>query len=209
MIRSSRPSDRRSSVRGVLLCGVLLGGAFLAPAAASMAPCLSADSAAEYQESGVYTDYWKYTIQISWTCACDEVTKLILDLGTDPCNCACDEGVLFDLLPGATTGTPPQCTSYYDAEVLCAGDSSNPWQSGPALAWTPDGASCAPGSVGSGTLTFFSLLPPAPATGEANFFVEFGEPLGWGVVSGNLPDCTSCNTGLQEASWGRVKSFYR
>jgi hypothetical protein len=199
--------------------------------------CASGTSVAQYQNSGKYKGYWKYTVTVTINNSHHDNSK-IQSIKYDPrlstCPCVCNSGMWkFDnpscddhddapALGGGTNGGDHEDDDNCDVKLV--GNFDCPWK---ALMYTPcendddDDDDDAPtrGRVrttndhddcddsNTVTLVFYTLNSPVHTT--ASVTVTEKDVTCTGNVTGDNPGCTACPTPVLPATWGGIKSTYR
>jgi hypothetical protein len=171
------------------------------------AQCVTGTITAEIQLSGPYTGLYKYTIEFSWDTP-QGLSNVTLDCGfeCDP-QLACQQTYAFDTPAGYSDGVPPPCQVEYYGEFNCSGNPSV-GITHPIVKWDAiDTGSCEPGNMGSGTLCFYTNLPPLPDSPLPIIIEKDGQNVCQGIIIGDCP--TLCSVPVEEASWGAVKTRFR
>ena len=157
---------------------------------------------------------YEYTVTGTWDVAPRALSHLDFFLDLENCACVCEPGIVsFGSPAGTSTGADGDgnpCTVDYLGDYLCMGDASIPPElSGPTVKFEPEaGQNCEPETQGSGTWSFTSLLPPAPASVYPDAVaIKHGGVTCTGDLSGQLPMC-DCTVPTNATTWGTLKSIY-
>ena len=199
----------------VALLVTALGFTRTAQAQTSRPPCplLNAQSTVQSVTTGPYAGLYKYTITITWDVGVHDPSHLDILIGLDNCMCVCDPRLFrFPTPAGTSTGINGggACTVPYAGGYVCKGDPSiKDTTTGPAIKFEPDETLCSTDEAGTGTFVFYSPLPPSPIDIQPNAIaIKHGYDTCYGPIIGTLPMC-DCSVPSNNATWGKVKSFYR
>jgi len=194
---------------------IALGFTRTAEAQTTRPPCpfLSAQSTVQSVTTGPYAGLYKYTITITWDVGVHDPSHLDILIGLDNCMCVCDPRLFrFPTPAGTSTGINGggACTVPYAGGYVCKGDPSiKNTTTGPAIKFEPDETLCSTDEAGTGTFVFYSPLPPSPIDIQPNAIaIKHGYDTCYGPIIGTLPMC-DCSVPSNNATWGKVKSFYR
>jgi len=195
---------------GLFVAALLALGAGQAGAECNIAGTISAAPNSAHPELGA----WRYTLEVRWRTgskfALSHFDVLLAESG-GYCTCRDFDRALNWVSPaGSSNGDPAGCPVPYDAYLECNGDPSigEPMI---MIKFEPrEEGGCEPGTLGTGTYTFYSSLPPA-AIAQPNLFLvdKFGLLACYGPLSGVFPGMPCDPTPQSPSSWGVVKSRYR
>jgi hypothetical protein len=185
----------------------------LAAPQVSLAQCSSGTLTAEITTDPGFEGLYKYTLTLDWNFPMYALSHPALFLDFEACECACDPGVaLFGTPAGHTTSEEDGlvCENDWFGEYVCTGDPSLPGTvNGPAVKWDPDETLCTPGTVGSGTLCFYTPLPPAASlTHTGAIALKHDTEICYGDIVGTMPIC-DCTVGVEATSLGKVKAEFQ
>ncbi len=157
---------------------------------------------------------WKYTLAVTW----DTATRYALshfDILLSPQNaaCGCQDLAASLQVPspaGTSNGNPAGCTVTFDWVFGCNGDPSIHLTDLLLKLEPRQSDTCAPGTTGQGTFTFYSNYPPA-AIDEPNLALvdKFGQLVCYGTLTGVFPGLPCDPTATEPSTWGTVKSLYQ
>ena len=199
----------RIRMLAVIIAGLALAGASPAIAGCSITGVCSATPNTTQPGMGA----WQYSLTINW----DTGTRYALshiDIILTPQNssCGCNElaaSLQFPSPAGTSNGLPNSCMATYNWVLGCNGDPSIHLTDLIMKLEPRASDSCAAGTAGQGTFTFFSDYAPAPIAERNMFLVDkFGQLACYGSLSGVFPGLPCDPTATEPSTWGSLKSLY-
>lgn len=193
-------------MRGIVI-GMLVSVLAVFTAGSVAADCVSGTVTAQIQMSGPFAGLYKYTIDFAWDTP-QGLSNVTLDCGFGDCpEQACTHLWLFDTPAGMTDGVPDPCTVNYAGEFNCEGNPSI-GVTNPIIKWDAlsDSTGCEPGNTGSGTLCFYTDVPPREESSNPVFIIKDGQNVCNGMLMGDCP--SACTVPTEEITWGQIKAIF-
>ena len=195
------------------LLALLISPTILLPGVAAGQECVTGNITAEISSDPGFDNLYKYTVEVNWNLSAKDLGHPSIFLALENCECICNPRFMqFAPIAGQTTGSNDEgfCSNDYGGEYACLGDPSIPDEFlAPAVKFEPDESTCDPGTSGQGVFSFYSPMPPAPATVVLDALaIKHGQNVCVGPISGTGPSC-NCFLQVERGSWGSVKAIYR
>ncbi len=192
-----------ASLRYTLLATTIMLSICL-PAMAS-AQCVGGSISSELMNSGPHAGLFKYTVSINWDTE-KGLSHVTLNCSFGECaTAACGHTWEFDSPGGiGTGGDPGNCDFDFAGEFNCNGDASIGIDE-PILKWDAIDDGCEAEKTGTGTLCFYTDVPPAMGDVPV-VLVKNGQSICEDVLVGDCP--LACPIPVQRTTWGAVRSLY-